>query len=162
MNIDIGRPAERAWTAGDPALDLRHPPIVLRASEEAKLYTAALTRLLLSPRSAGPLLDELDRAQVLPDAEVGDEVAGLGSIVEYSEAGDRRVVELAPPERADPRRGRVSVLSALGAALLGLSPGQSILWCDRAGPRRRLQVHAVTPGAAAPGGWRSRAGPRPL
>ena len=126
----------------DPA----RPPIILRESQEAALYALALDTLLWSPRAAGPLLDELERARVLPDAEVRRDVAGLGSFVEFSEDGVLRTLQLVTPVLADERRGRVSVLTPVGAALLGLSPGQRILWCDRVGSSRPLTVLTVRPG----------------
>jgi regulator of nucleoside diphosphate kinase len=47
-----------------------------------------------------------------------------------------------PPE-ADISAGRISVLTPIGAALIGLSPGQSIDWETRDGRVGRLTVESV-------------------
>lgn len=123
------------------------PPIVVRRSEYRFLSGLALDALLREPRAAASLLDELTRSSVLDDAEVADDVAGLRSVIVFNDSGKgadwRASVELVAPEHAAPAEGRVSVLSSLGAALLGLSPGQSIDWNDRRGGTSRLTLLEV-------------------
>jgi len=128
------------------------PAITLRESDAARLYAVAFAALLNNPRWAGGLLDELRRADVMPDDQVGTEVAGIGSHVEFV---DRRIAparvrraQLVLPEEADGRE-KLSVLSELGAALLGLAPGQSIVWPDRRGGTDHLTVVAVRRVASA-------------
>ena len=41
---------------------------------------------------------------------------------------------------ADIAKGRISVLTPVGAALIGLRPGQSIEWATRTGEIRRLTL----------------------
>jgi regulator of nucleoside diphosphate kinase len=81
---------------------------------------------------------------VRPDALVPPQVVGLGSTAACWESDglNCRVqsVQVVAPEDADPICGRVSVLSDLGAALIGLAPGQSILWRDRVGGLRQVMV----------------------
>ena len=57
-------------------------------------------------------------------------------------AGVQRSVKLVYPHQAD-RRGRVSVTSSLGTALLGLRAGQEIAWDFQGGDRRVLRVLQV-------------------
>ena len=54
-----------------------------------------------------------------------------------------QTAELVFPKDADISRQRISVLTPVGAALLGLSAGQSIEWAARDGRVRRLSVIAV-------------------
>ena len=54
-----------------------------------------------------------------------------------------QAAELVFPGDADISRQRISVLTPVGAALLGLSAGQSIEWAARDGRVRRLSVIAV-------------------
>ena len=88
---------------------------------------------------------ELDRASVVPAAEVPVNVVTLHSQVEYEDetAGDRRVVTVVYPHEADVANGRISVLAPVGAALLGLSTGQTIDWEFPHGVCRRLRVLKV-------------------
>ena len=45
--------------------------------------------------------------------------------------------------------GTISILTPIGAALIGLSPGQSIAWTARDGRQHRLTVLSVAPPAAS-------------
>lgn len=111
----------------------------------AGLATAALDRF---PEAAALLLDEMDRADVLPADSCTDQTACLYSWVTFFDEADgrRRDVQLVFPHEADISIGRVSVLSLVGAALIGLSIGQSIPCRTRAGKERLLTVLAVRPG----------------
>ena len=66
----------------------------------------------------------------------------MNSRVVYSDetAGVQRVVSIVYPREADASKGKVSVLSPIGTALLGLSVGQVIAWDFPDGSRRRLRV----------------------
>lgn len=130
----------------------RRPPIVIRTRDANTLQAIALGGLLRWPRPAGALLDELHRAQVRPDDQVPHDVIGLGSEVTFvvdGAANQPDQVQLVIPIDAAPGEGRISVLSSLGAGLLGLRTGQVIDWPDRRGGVQRLVVVAVqtpTPG----------------
>jgi regulator of nucleoside diphosphate kinase len=50
--------------------------------------------------------------------------------------------------RANIAEGRISVLTPVGTALLGLTAGQSISWLTRDGRRQTLTVLSVTGGDA--------------
>lgn len=122
------------------------PPIRLSASDHAVLER--LVETSASGRDADlaeRLSVELARAQVLPDGELPARVAGLGSWVEFREAGagQPRRVQLVLPREADAARGRVSVLAPMGCALLGLAPGQRIDWPVPGGRQRTIEVLAV-------------------
>jgi regulator of nucleoside diphosphate kinase len=134
-----------------PAAPASRPPIRLRRSDAAKLFELALDGLLRSPRSAGALLQEVRRASVLADQEIGPETVVLGSAVAFRDAAGRvRRFVLVTPDEADPAKGRLSVLSSLGAALIGLSLGQAIDWPDRVGGTLRLVIVAVEPPSTSP------------
>jgi regulator of nucleoside diphosphate kinase len=55
-------------------------------------------------------------------------------------------VELVYPVDADPLKNRVSVLTPIGAALLGLAQGQSIAWPSRGSGEHTLTVLKVGDG----------------
>ncbi|MCW5578390.1 MAG: GreA/GreB family elongation factor, partial [Dokdonella sp.] len=54
------------------------------------------------------------------------------------------VLTLCYPAEDDAAKGRVSVLAPVGAALLGLTLGQTIDWTTPDGHRLRLRVTAIT------------------
>lgn len=93
----------------------------------------------------GLLADELSRAAVLPANQMPLNVVRMGSKVTYLDEGNgvSRNIELVFPEDADFKSGKISVLSPVGTALLGLKAGQTIDWSFPNDPYRRLQVVSV-------------------
>lgn len=126
--------------------DPMRPAITLGQSEHRKLRILAMIAAGHTADDSDFLNHELDRAALVPDAHVPDDVVTVGSRVTYAtEDGRRHRVTLAYPEQADPAAGRVSVTSPVGAALLGLRPGQSITRMGWDGAFTRFAVLSVIP-----------------
>jgi len=123
------------------------PSIQLGAADAERLSALALRCETSAPEVAELLFGELERARIRPDAALPADVVRPGSRVEFIDEahGERRTVTLVYPAEADIAAGRVSVLTPVGVGLLGLSPGQTILWPDREGARRTLRILAVSP-----------------
>ena len=95
-----------------------------------------LAAMLAAHRRANPfeadasdeLADLLMEARLLPDERLPDDCVRLHSTVTYEEqpAGKHRTVTLVLPKEADPARGRISVLSPIGRALLGRKRGSLV------------------------------------
>lgn len=69
----------------------------------------------------------------------------MGSIVEFrSNDGQERRVTLVYPGEADIAQGKISILTPIGTALIGLAPGQSISWTARDGKQHELNVLSVS------------------
>jgi regulator of nucleoside diphosphate kinase len=95
--------------------------------------------------AAAQLEEEIERARVVGDDEAPADLVTLNSRVEFVDArGRARVVQLVLPAEADAEAGRVSVLAPIGAALLGLSVGQSIEWPLPNGTTAEVQIIGVT------------------
>jgi regulator of nucleoside diphosphate kinase len=109
------------------------------------MVTIADMAALITLRVHAPLSRELDRAIVVSSMAMPPDVATMNSKVRYVDetAGERKTVSLVYPEQADAAAGRVSVLSPVGTALLGLSAGQAIDWDFPDGSRRRLRLETV-------------------
>jgi regulator of nucleoside diphosphate kinase len=91
---------------------------------------------------------ELDRAVVVDRLPPG--VVAVGSRVRYEdERGGGREAVLVFPSAADVSRGRISVLAPIGAALLGLSVGDTIVWPLPDGRETRIRILAVEDPAGA-------------
>jgi regulator of nucleoside diphosphate kinase len=92
--------------------------------------------------SHAELQRELARAVLVSSGAMPPDVVTMNSTVVYRDetADVRRAVTIVYPRDADPADGRISVLSPIGTALLGLSVGQSIQWDFPDGSRRRLRV----------------------
>ena len=121
-----------------PALPADLPEIFIRPSDHE-----ALSRLVGDHEAhgaAGLLQHELERARICdPDAPPPSTVE-LYRWVHYVDGRftTARRIQLVMPWDADIDTGRVSVLSHVGAGLIGLTEGQGIDWPDPAGVLRRL------------------------
>lgn len=121
----------------------REPPLtVLRADFEKLSKLAALTDETAVSRY---LEHELDRADVV--AETTKPIVRLGARVRYHDLARPAPIEitLVLPHEADISHGRVSVLTPVGAALIGLSEGQRITFSMPWGQERTLAVVKVDP-----------------
>ncbi|MCK9502739.1 MAG: nucleoside diphosphate kinase regulator [Porticoccaceae bacterium] len=85
---------------------------------------------------------ELARAKVVSDARFPDTVVAMGSTLTFADLdnGDETRVTLVFPHEADVAAMKISVLSPVGSALIGLSKGGVIDWKLPNGKVRRLQV----------------------
>ena len=109
------------------------------------LATGAFERL----PDAAKLLLEMARADVVTAETVPPNVVQMGSIVVFeSDNGEKRRVKLVFPGEADIAVGKISILTPIGAALIGLSEGQSIAWSTRDGRTRHLTIVTVEKVAA--------------
>lgn len=123
----------------------QRPPIQIIDSEAEKLANLALSVEDRLPQLSALLLDEIERADLFPADKIPADVVTMQSIVEFVDEGNgaSRTVQLVYPPEADIDAGRISILTPIGAGLIGLRPGQSILWPDREGHQRRLSIKSV-------------------
>lgn len=120
------------------------PAIVVSEAEHERLTNLAAAIEERAPEVAGVLRKEMERAQVVPADAIPADAVRMGSTVEFrSETGQVRRLTLVYPGEADLAAGRISILTPIGAALIGLSPGQSIAWTARDGRRHELTVLRV-------------------
>ena len=123
--------------------DHRLPDIVVGDSDHARLTSLANAALETVPETAEELLSELDRARIVADESVPGDVVRMGSVVEFRTGAERKRVSLVFPPDADIAAGKVSVLTPVGAALIGLAKGESITWTARDGTSHELTILSV-------------------
>lgn len=130
----------------------RKPAITMARSDHERLSRLAESYVDRNPAVAEELLTELDRARVVDDTKIASDVVRMGSTLRFtSDVGEDRSVTLVFPGEADIATGKISILTPIGAALIGLSAGQSIDWTARDGRVHRLTVETVeAPAPASP------------
>lgn len=130
----------------DPIATRRDPPLLIGNRSEATLRAIARAAMRRAPEVAERLLGEVERADVVDEAQVPDDVVRMGCFVTYRNrpAGAVTTIRLVPPHEADLGALRVSVVSEIGAALIGLKAGQQIEW-EFGGGRLQLEVLRVAP-----------------
>jgi len=123
----------------------KRPPIHMIDTEADTLTDLALARQERSPEVSALLLEEINRAKIHPANKIPADVVTMHSRVEFVDeaSGASRTVELVYPADADIDAGRISIMTPVGAGLIGLREGQSILWPDRDGQQRRLSIVKV-------------------
>jgi regulator of nucleoside diphosphate kinase len=134
-------------SGSDDRIGYQRPPIVLTMADHEKLH--ALIReapALANPGTTEFLREEVDRADIAPGEIAPTSVVRMGSMVQFIDHDDGWIhrARLVFPD--DEQKGDcISILSPIGSALIGLGPGQSILWTEQ-GRERRLSVLAVQAG----------------
>jgi regulator of nucleoside diphosphate kinase len=124
----------------------KRPEIHVTAGDYDRLAALADAAADAFPAVADFLADELDRAQII-EAAAAKGVVQMHSTVTYrdAETGEEHTVALVYPEEADITAGRLSVLTPVGVALIGLRKGQTITWITPSGKPRNLTVMRVEP-----------------
>ena len=121
------------------------PPIVLSADDYERLSGLAYVAMNRMPSLAAALTEELERARVFPKGRPPEHIVCMNSEVEFRNESSGRIqkVTLVYPGDADISEGKVSVLTPVGTALIGLRTGQSISWETPTGEVRQLTVLEV-------------------
>ena len=121
------------------------PPIKIRRADMERLAQLAEAAAETSPATAEFLAGEIERATVVPDtAPLAGVVAMESEVIFRDDAtGVQKQVILVYPKAANIEAGRISVLTPIGAALIGLSAGQAISFVTPSGERRSLTVMEV-------------------
>lgn len=131
-------------TAIAPQKTIRKPKIVVGAPDHERLTALAVAMQDRMPEVSDELQAEMDRAKVVAAGSVPADVVRMGSFVTFeSDAAPARRVQLVFPGEADIAADRISVLTPIGAALIGLAAAQSIAWTARDGRRHVLTVLSV-------------------
>lgn len=121
------------------------PAISVTASDYARLEKLARTAAQQGDMDAEFLLVEINRAEIIPDDARGVEsIVTMRSWVTYrTDFGVcRKTVHLVWPEDLMSDLARISVLSGLGAALLGLRVGDQMP-CFMAGRMTVIRIESV-------------------
>ncbi|WP_027132459.1 nucleoside diphosphate kinase regulator [Geminicoccus roseus] len=97
------------------------------------------------PELVESLADELDRAQIVSPDEIPDDVVTMHSrCVFVSDSGAEQEVTLVYPGEEDVEKGRISIVTPVGSALIGLRVGQNITWQTTDGRTKELTIKAVS------------------
>ena len=127
-------------------------PWIVMSDRDHERLSGLAAAVGIQPDVAVRLLSALDRAEIVSHERLPNNVVAMGSTVAFVNGGGRtRRVRLVYPGEADIAAGKVSVTTPVGAALIGLSVGQSVTWRGLDGQERRLTVLAVEPASAI---WR--------
>jgi regulator of nucleoside diphosphate kinase len=129
------------------AMNARRDPPTISSTDHARLagIATAGTRFRRVPPSARFLSSELGHARIVGASELPEDVVSMHSAFEFQDGTTDQVrrATLVYPGEEDGDFGRISVLSPLGAALIGTAAGQSIQWRGAASTLCTLRVLRV-------------------
>jgi regulator of nucleoside diphosphate kinase len=123
--------------------DPRLPPITITTTDAERLSLLANGSGARFPYAADFLAREIERANIVPPHQALLGLVRMGSRVTYRDGDSLKKVTLVYPHEADIERKHISVLAPVGAALIGLSVGQSIEYETPGGENRSLTVMHV-------------------
>ena len=88
-------------------------------------------------KSVKKLMDELEGAKILDEDKMPDDVIRFNSNVTIvSETGWHKKFNLVLPAKSDVRNNCISILTPMGAAVMGYANGDSIVWEFPSGSQR--------------------------
>jgi regulator of nucleoside diphosphate kinase len=121
------------------------PAIILSAKDYKRLSTLAYAAGKRTQDVADELIEEIERARVLTDGAPPRDTVCMNSEVEFRDekTGKVQKVTLVYPEDADISQRKISVLTPVGTALIGLQKGYAMTWKTTHGELRRLTVLSV-------------------
>jgi regulator of nucleoside diphosphate kinase len=121
------------------------PRITLSLGDYERLSALVKTAMISAPGLAEILAGEIARAHVLAAGKCPQDVVGMNSEVEFRDdrTGKGQSMRLVYPAESDVAKGRLSVLTPVGTALIGVRVGESITWETPAGEVRKLTVLSV-------------------
>jgi regulator of nucleoside diphosphate kinase len=125
---------------------VNRPPITISAVDYDRLSWIANAGIQSQRYKAAEMLaDELERAEVAAPDAIRPDVVTMHSEVEYQDdvTGQISRATLVYPDEEDLDASRISVLTHIGAALIGMREGQSIEWQSPIGGWRGLTVRRV-------------------
>jgi regulator of nucleoside diphosphate kinase len=119
------------------------PTVYVEKTQQAQLQRLADQS---SAEGAALLRNELERALVVDADEAPRRFVKLNSVVEFEEllSGKSRTVTLVEPHDADIDANRISVVTPVGAAVLGLVAGEAFSWTTEDGRPQVLVIRRVS------------------
>ncbi|MCH8616606.1 GreA/GreB family elongation factor [Sphingomonas sp. SM33] len=121
------------------------PPIHLLAAESDMVADMALVAEHRQPVVTAMLLEEIERAELHDPDTMPPGHVRLNSHVTFidEKTEELREVQIVLPADANIEKGRISILTPMGAALYGLGEGHTIRWPDLFGNYRPIRIVRV-------------------
>lgn len=123
----------------------RKPTIYITDADYDVIANLALRIEAREPELSAMILEEIGRAKIRAPDRMPPDVVRIGSEVTFVDgrSGTTRKVRLVLPGEADIENGAISVLTPVGAGLIGMSVGGQINWPLPDGRERTLGILEV-------------------
>lgn len=126
---------------------MRNRKIYVTENDKIRLKSLFTTTIGFRSRdlkSVKDLLNELDRAEVIKDESMIENVVTMNStvLVKDLKTNEELTYTIVYPEHANSSENKISILAPIGTALLGFKEGDIIEWEVPAG-KRKLKVKKI-------------------
>ncbi|HCU0877381.1 TPA: nucleoside diphosphate kinase regulator [Morganella morganii] len=124
---------------------MKKPNIIINELDAERLDMLLEQPVYADSPVAEALNEELDRAEILPPAEMPATVVTMNSCIRFEDlsSGKESIRTLVYPASLKDSAEQLSVMAPLGAALLGLSVGDEISWELPNGEATRVKVSEI-------------------
>ena len=139
--------AAQLWSVRAPKQAEILPPVYVSEADHRRIRSLIATQAAEDPSVTGFLARELDRAVRCRAEDLPEDAVAMNAHVVFRTDADREAVTgvlVYPDEDYLPEEWRISVLSPLGAALLGLREGTGMPFTGRDGAPNSVWVETVT------------------
>lgn len=84
----------------------------------------------LKSKEIGQLMEELERADIVDEEALDDDIIRLNSSFEAEDVATKKIwkLTLTLPQQANVKEQKISVFSPLGVALIGFRKGMTVKW----------------------------------
>jgi regulator of nucleoside diphosphate kinase len=130
---------------------MKLPVITISERDALRLRKLVATGAATHIEHIEKLKTELERARIVPEAELPPDVIAMNSTVELEDVEDGEIMTytLVYPESADAAFGKISILAPLGMAMLGFKVGDEFEWPVPAG-KLRVRVRQLVENKTEP------------
>jgi regulator of nucleoside diphosphate kinase len=130
---------------------MKLPVITISERDALRLRKLVATGAATHTEHIEKLKTELERARIVPEAELPRDVIAMNSTVEFVDLEDGEIMTytLVYPESADAASGKISILAPLGMAMLGFKVGDEFEWPVPAG-KLRVRVRRLVENKTEP------------
>ncbi|MBX3549055.1 MAG: nucleoside diphosphate kinase regulator [Xanthobacteraceae bacterium] len=131
-----------------PKAAARKPAIALSIADFERLHMLVRAASKRMPALAEELANEIERARIFEKSKRQHSYVAMNSKVEFRDDNNGRIqqVTLVYPDQADTSSGKISILTPVGTALIGMPVGGTITWQSPYGGSRKLTVLSVQAG----------------
>lgn len=122
---------------------MKTPPSIVISIEDFQKIKSIIS--YSENKNADLLAEELDRAELVMADYLPNDVVAMNRKVKFAdlETDKEQTVILVYPEEADIAENKISILSPIGSALIGLRVGQIIEWPVNDSKTKRIQVREL-------------------
>jgi regulator of nucleoside diphosphate kinase len=104
--------------------------LIISQLDSARIRQILSSGKIFTGKEGENLLSEINRAKIVISKKIPSDVVTMNSVVKIKNIDQNKeyTIKLVYPEAADPKKGHISILAPVAAAILGYRKGDVIDW----------------------------------